>query len=114
MRHIGLVVGLGLLSIGAAGCGPDCQSTCNKLYQTEQCNIQSPGQTQSTLLSECTEMCELALETPGEIGRYNPSEYTPSSQSIELENDKQAAVWMDCVSEFSCELLNDGYCAPVN
>ncbi|MFT4975080.1 MAG: hypothetical protein ACI8S6_000967 [Myxococcota bacterium] len=114
MRHIGLIAGLSLLSIGAAGCdNPDCQSTCNKLYQSEECSIASPGSTQTELLTTCLDSCNLALDTPGEVGDYTPGEYTPSSVSVELENDKQAAIWMDCVSEFSCELLDDGYCAPV-
>ena len=37
-------------------------------------------------------------------------------QSIELENDQQAALWMDCVEEKSCELLKTSggrFCAPI-
>lgn len=94
-------------------CGPNCQSTCNRLYQESECNIQSPGATRDDLVLECNTQCENALEVPGEVGDYNPKEYTPNSVSVELENDKQAAVWMDCIAEQSCELLNDGFCAPV-
>jgi len=113
MKSIGLIAGLCLLAIGAAGCGPDCQSTCNILYQSEECGIASPGSTQSELLSTCLDACENALEIPGELGRYDPNERTPSSQNVELKNDKQAAVWMDCVVETACENIEEGYCAPV-
>lgn len=101
--------GLALLS----GCGPDCQSTCNRLYNESECNIQSPGATREELLGRCNTECGNALDVPGEVGDYNPNEYTPSNENIELENDKRAAVWMDCVAATSCEFLNDGYCAPV-
>lgn len=115
MRHFGLIVGLLLLSVGAAGCNADldCQSTCNKLYQTEECGIPSPGSTQSELIDLCNTSCNNALDVPGEVGDYNPDEYTPASANIELKNDKQAAIWMECISETSCDFLQDGYCAPV-
>jgi len=57
--------------------------------------------------------CESALKIPGEVGNYTPNEYTPASEPVTLENDHQAAVWMDCVAETSCEFLDGGYCAPV-
>jgi hypothetical protein len=101
------------LSTVAVGCGPDCQSSCSRLYQSEQCNIQSPGSDQSELLRTCEDACEYALGRSGEVGDYNPTEYTPASVSVTLQNDKQAAVWMDCVADTSCEFLESGYCAPV-
>ena len=108
-----LSVALAVISAVAVGCGPDCQSTCNNLYQSEQCNIQSPGSDQGELLTTCMDACESAIGSPGEVGDYNPTEYTPASVSVTLQNDKQAAVWMDCVSETACEFLESGYCAPV-
>ena len=110
------VSSLALLISAAAlgsGCGPDCQSTCNKLYQESECNTQSPGRSRDELLSRCNQECEDALVVPGEVGDYQPNEYTPSSVAVTLKNDKQAAAWMDCVQETSCEFLNTGYCAPV-
>ena len=104
---------LGLISAVAVGCGPNCESTCGRLYQSEQCNIQSPGSDQEELITTCEDACEYALGRPGEVGDYNPTEYTPASVSVTLQNDKQAAVWMDCVAETSCEFLESGYCAPV-
>jgi hypothetical protein len=114
MRNLGLVA-LVAAAVPISGCGPTCQSTCNRLYQEAEpsCNIQSVASDRTELLTRCNESCEDALDTPGEIGDYTPHEYTPSSKNIDLENDKQAALWMDCVAETSCEHLNDGYCAPV-
>lgn len=104
----------GLLALAATttGCGPDCYSTCNKLYQ-EECNFKSPGQSPSELLDTCVESCQSALETPGEVGDYNPYDKQPGDAAIVLENDRQAALWMDCIAETACEKLDEGYCAPV-
>ncbi|MFT5680152.1 MAG: hypothetical protein ACI8RZ_001057 [Myxococcota bacterium] len=108
-----LSAALAVISALAVGCGPNCESTCNTLYQSEQCNVQSPGSDQTELLTTCMDSCEYALGRPGEVGDYKPTEYTPASVSVTLDNDKQAAVWMDCVSETACEFLESGYCAPV-
>ena len=32
---------------------------------------------------------------------------------VALENEQQAALWMDCVAETSCDNLDKNYCAPV-
>ena len=105
-------------SILSSACGPDCQTTCEKLYaQGGECEFTSAGDEFGVKnFQRCTETCESALKTPGEAGDYNPQEKTPSSQSIELENDQQAALWMDCVEEKSCELLKTSggrFCAPI-
>lgn len=91
-----------LLTVVGTGCGPDCYSACAKLYQ-EECNISAPGQTQDDLLSECVDECQAALKTPGEVGSFDPLRPQSSSNAIEIENDRQAAVWMDCVDQTSCE-----------
>ena len=104
------------LTLLASGCGPNCQSTCDRLYgQTgEDCQIVRPGGATSTdLKNECMRVCEDALDIPGELEGYNPDEWQGSSDSVTIENDKQAAVWMDCIAETSCEDLEKGYCAPV-
>jgi hypothetical protein len=100
-------------SLLATACGPNCQSTCNRLYQENECNIQSAGASRSELVKICNDECEAALDTPGELGDYDPHVYTPKSVTTSLENDQQAAAWMDCIDVKSCELLADGYCAPV-
>jgi hypothetical protein len=109
----------------ATGCGNDCQSTCQRLYGDEpNCNIERPGKTKEELLRDCEDHCKEALRTPGEVGNYNPTERTPQSETVNLDNDKQAALWMDCIEETACTYLdpnprseNDnqegGYCAPV-
>jgi hypothetical protein len=99
----------------AAGCGPDCQSTCQKIYGDKpNCGIRSGGDTKDELLTQCEDQCKQALEHPGPVGSsYKPEERNPSHESVELKTDKQAALWMDCVAEHACELLDDGYCAPI-
>ena len=114
-RAVGIST-LALVAQLAVGCGPNCQSTCNRLYVEEECNIQRPGyegEKVGELIQQCMDLCEGALEVPGELEGYNPDDRVGSSDSIDLENEKQAAVWMDCIAETSCEDLNQGYCAPI-
>ena len=112
------------LAVMASGCGPDCQSTCQKLYGTKpNCGDPDPktgfnglvryGNTREELLRQCEDECESALDNPGDVGNYKPKEYSAVSEAVELETDKQAALWMDCIAETSCKLLDEGYCAPV-
>ena len=100
--------------LGATGCGPDCQSTCTKLYSQNECDIQRPGASREDLLGTCEERCELALTKPGEADPdYNPAEKMPPSidnESSVVETDEEAAMWMDCVEETACDLLDEGYC----
>jgi len=112
---------LGLMTAGwslMSACGPDCQSTCSKLYsQAGECQFTSAGDPDGQKnYSRCMDECESALAVPGEAGDYNPQEKTPSSQAIELANDQQAAMWMDCVEEKACEKLKTSggrFCAPI-
>ena len=98
-----------------AACGPDCQSTCNRLFLENECNLQFPGQSRDDLLRECNNACSDALTTPGEIREeYRPNQYTPRDQSVRFQNDQEAALWMDCVEAQACEKLNEGYCAPTS
>ena len=117
MRSLTLVFGGAILVLQSA-CGPDCQSTCEKLYSRGgECKFTSPGDPDGEKsFSVCSESCEEALATPGDAGDYNPNEKTSSSQSISLDNDQQAAMWMDCVAEKSCELIKSTggrFCAPI-
>jgi len=99
----------------AQGCGPNCQSTCDKLYGTtgDACSIQRPNTSEKELKTTCLEKCNAALDVPGELEGYDPDQQQGSSSSVEITNDKQAAVWMDCIAETACEDLDHGYCAPV-
>jgi hypothetical protein len=107
------------------GCGKDCQSTCNKLYGTTP-NCGDPfgtevygllgSQTRGEKMSDCMTACEDALAVPGKLGDYDP--YTRQQNRgqedlPELKNDRQVALWMECVAETSCQNLKDGICAPV-
>ena len=96
-------------------CGPTCQSTCSRLYSEDDCHIRRAGHTDQTeLRTRCLDECETALKKTGDVEGYNPTESQGSSINIELENESQAALWMDCIAEQSCERLETGgFCAPV-
>ncbi|MES2640306.1 MAG: hypothetical protein V4850_12510 [Myxococcota bacterium] len=103
----------------ATGCGPDCQTSCEKIFgdAAGECDIQIPGKVgesgRQEMISQCVSHCEQALRRNGDIGDYSPNERAGGDDDISLENEKQAALWMDCVSETSCDNLNKNYCAPV-
>lgn len=103
----------------ASGCGPDCYSSCEKLFgdAADECDIRVPDKKgesgRQEMIRQCVDHCESALGNNGDIGDYTPNERASSDDDITLENEKQAALWMDCVSETSCDNLNKNYCAPV-
>lgn len=107
------------LAAFAPGCGPNCQSTCDKLFLSEDealgsCGIEHPGKSADDERRDCIIACEDALAEAGPIpAGYNPDERQTGSQSVQLQTDEQAAAWMECVDETACEYLTDGYCAPV-
>ena len=113
----------------ATGCGgPDCNNTCQSLFSEGQvtawhdgesidkqsCGLEVPGRNTTELLTECVKECEGALDKPGDVGSYDytSGDRPNSSDSIRLTTDLQAAAWMDCVWETSCEYLDQGYCPP--
>lgn len=115
--RLGLFLCLGI-GVMTTGCGPDCQTTCEKLYSRGgECKFTSAGDSTGELnYARCSDECNEAIAVPGEADGYNPQEKTPSSQAVELENDQQAAMWMDCIEEKSCELLKTSggrFCAPI-
>ena len=71
------------------------------------------GQTREKMRRQCMDECEGALEKPGDAGDYDPNKFTKATETVTLENDEMAALWMDCVEEQSCENLAEGYCSPV-
>ena len=118
----------GVLTL-ATGCGgPDCNNTCQSLFSEGQvlawhdgesvdkqaCGLEVPGRNTTELLTECVKECEGALDKPGDVGSYDytSGDRPNSSDSIRLTTDLQAAAWMDCVWETSCEYLDQGYCPP--
>ena len=114
---------LGLVGLFMAGCGPNCQSTCAHVFDESECSIARPGIDSYEQIKNCVTACEYALSQPGEIGDYDPDRPNYSS-NLELENERQAAAWMDCVwatapegsisGSDECRALDEGYCAPTN
>ena len=97
-----------------AGCSKNCQATCERIYGAE-CDITIPGITTDELMTECQSDCEQALQQPGSMGNYNPYNQRDPTVDFHLENEKQAAEWMDCVSNATCEELDpvSGICYPI-
>ena len=99
--------------------GPSCYDSCERLFGEGDglCNIQIPGKDgasgRSEMIRDCVAHCEGALNRAGEVGDYTPDERASGDDDVSLENDAQAALWMDCVAETSCENLDKNYCDPV-
>lgn len=94
-----------LLAAGSIGCGEDCQSACGKIYDASECGIQIGGVTAAELTRSCVNQCKDALETTGPMGEYDPNTRRDPLNPMVIENEKQAAAWMDCVAEATCEDL---------
>lgn len=97
-----------------AGCTKNCQNTCERIYGAE-CGITLPGISSDELQGDCQNECEQALQTPGAMGSYNPYNQRDPTKDFHLENEKQAAEWMDCVWQATCEDLDPvtGVCYPI-
>ena len=114
---LGLMAGVvGVLT----ACGPNCQKTCDQVYNV--CGIDKPGQSKEELILSCVNECNSALQSSGDLDGYQPDSRRSSSESIVLDNETQAAAWMDCVWKHApdgtpeqCEELDprSGYCAPI-
>jgi hypothetical protein len=121
---------LAAITLWTTGCGTDCQSTCTKLYGgAPNCGdpngadpeaegyiegVIGAGQDEEEMTRQCMSECEGALSKPGDAGDYKPNEFLKQTETVSLENDEMAALWMDCVEEQSCEnLASRNYCAPV-
>lgn len=113
--RVGLVT-LALVALAplAGGCEKNCQSTCERIYGAE-CGISISGIPADRLQATCSEECEQALQTPGSMGGYNPYNRRDPTQDFHLENEKQAAEWMDCVWQATCDELDPvtGICYPI-
>lgn len=104
------VATLALLS----GCNRNCQNTCSYIY--DECGMEVPGVTKAQSLTDCQQTCEDALKNAGTLGDYNPLGRDVSGEGRDLENEVQAAAWMDCVWEVGCEdigLNGAGLCWPI-
>lgn len=118
MRHALPLFTLAAALLGS-GCGPDCQSSCERLYgdgaPPDECGLSLPTHSSSfgrqSIIDDCTLHCERAMDRNGKAGEYDPNG-TSNNSDVYLENEIQAAMWMDCVNEASCEKLEEGMCAP--
>jgi hypothetical protein len=107
-----------LLGLGAAllaGCDKNCQNTCGRIYSESECHVIVPGVTPERLREDCEEQCETALTRAGSMGSYNPYNRAPPDREVVLENERQAAAWMNCVWDVECSQLDPstGICAPI-
>lgn len=98
------------------GCGPSCRSSCEQLYGSGSgaCNINVPDfegeEGANRLVLECEATCDSAMTNTGAVGTYDPNANTDTTVSI--ANEKQAALWMDCVQATSCDNIKKGFCQP--
>ena len=106
----------GLLAALGAGCDENCQSTCGRVYDASECGVTVSGVSAKSLRGSCVEDCEQALQKTGEMGTYNPYQRANPVDPPELENERQAAEWMDCVWSVECAELepsDGGMCSPI-
>lgn len=121
MRLIGVnlavAAALGTVLLGS-GCGPDCRSSCERLYGsgTNQCDINASGYEgeagAAEMIGDCTNECEEAMTEAGTAESYDPNSKQGSSKRIEITNEAEAAEWMDCIDVTSCDNIKDGFCMP--
>jgi hypothetical protein len=111
MRLFATIATLTFSTLVLQACGSNCQQACARAFDESQCAVKIPGEDADDLFSECTRECTVALRTPGDTKNYDPDERNVSGKTVTLDNEQQAAVWMDCVEGTSCEDLNDGYCS---
>ena len=109
--------GLVVVLLGSLmGCGPSCRTSCERLYGSgeDECNINVPDfegeEGANRLIIECESVCDDAMSNTGTVGTYDPNSNADST--ISIANEKQAALWMDCVSETSCDNISKRFCQP--
>jgi len=104
-----------LAALGLGGCGYNCQSTCFRIYDPSACAVVIPGSTPEALKRSCISECDEALSGVGTMGGYDPRTQGNPQIATVLENERQAAEWMDCVWEAECTQLQPpgGICHPI-
>ncbi len=109
------VLVIAALAAAVAGCDKNCQDTCSRIYDAAECNIQPGGLTPQELIRDCQNTCEAALSNTGPMGDYNPYVRRNPLDPKTIENEKQAAAWMECVAAATCEELDPafGLCEPI-
>ena len=108
-----------LAAAGLVGCAQhDCHTSCSKLFGDGdgECAIQVPGHAdangQAEIEQQCEGYCDAAMNQSGAVGDYDPNVRASGNEDVGLENDAQAALWMDCIDDTDCADLNNNYCAP--
>jgi len=94
------------------GCGETCNSTCFRAYDERECDVDTPGVPADLRINECISDCRAALRQVGPMGSYSPLA-SGSVEQAALMNERQAAAWMDCIAESTCEQLQGGRCNPL-
>ncbi len=112
-----------LVSAAAVGCGYNCQDTCQHVYAQSECNVATGQLEETDKIDSCIETCQDALTKTGELDGYDPFEAYVLGDPPSLENEKQAAYWMECVwlnapepgYQAGCANLEttEGFCAPI-
>ncbi len=116
---VALIGAVGWLS----GCGENCQNTCQRVYDPSECGVVLPGIEAKELIKDCASQCEFALQRTGEA-RFDPLTTPASDDSWKLENESEAAAWIDCVWQLApgegpskeCGNIDPqqgGFCAPI-
>lgn len=110
-----------LAAVLTTACGPTCQSTCTRFYAETECNAPPRGISADEAIPSCITICQDALQIAGPEPsptdrRFDPTLTAPLNESPTLENEREAAAWMDCVWTFTddeCALLDQQYCAKI-
>jgi len=101
------------VAIGLTACGEvySCQNACQRAFRDDQCNF-GAGLVSDDAAQDCIVECEAALKINGDLGTYDPDDYdsVDRSSTYKLQNEAEAAAWMTCVIETSCDDINDGFC----
>jgi hypothetical protein len=111
----GTIAVLAAVTLGAAGCEKSCQNTCRRIFDATECAVTIAGQTEEDLEQDCTSECEDALQNAGPMGVYDPYQGNTAQQPDELENERMAAAWMECVWAVECADLQvpGNSCHPI-
>lgn len=102
-------------------CSPTCQTTCQRFYDETECAAGPAGIPNDDAINSCLTICQDALQVTGEPvttgdRRFDPQIISPGNISSTLENEQEAAAWMDCVASFAddeCYLLDQQYCVKI-
>ena len=111
-RWIVMVAGLSVALGLGSGCGESCNTACFKAYDERECNVDTPGQMADARIRECIADCRSALRRVGPMGDYSPFG-SGGLERVQLQNERQAAAWMDCIGESECSELQAGRCNPL-